>query len=140
MYHFCYRPIPVVTKAEVDEEKERLKAIDARPIKKVTEAKARKRQRMVAKLDQARQRAESIANQEDVPTNSKMREIQKVYAKARASGSKSKGKKRKGPPLDRRMKKELRATKRIAKRDGKKIGGGKSKKPQKKNGYGPRQK
>lgn len=62
--------------------------------------------------------------------NSKMREIEKVYAKARAQGAKAKGKgkARKGPPLDRRMKKELRAKKRIAKRDGKKVGGGNRKK------------
>lgn len=52
-----------MTKAEVEAEKARLRAIDARPIKKVTEAKARKAKRMAAKLDQARQRAESIANQ-----------------------------------------------------------------------------
>ncbi len=35
-----------VTKAEIEEEKERLKAVDARPIKKVAEAKARKRKRL----------------------------------------------------------------------------------------------
>jgi hypothetical protein len=39
------RPIPQVTKAEVEAEKARLAAIDARPIKKVAEAKARKRKR-----------------------------------------------------------------------------------------------
>jgi len=123
----------MVTKAEVEEEKARLRAIDARPIKKVTEAKARKQKRVAMKLDSARQRAEGIANQEDVPMKSKMREIQKVYAKARAAGAKVKqGKARKGPPLDKRMKKELRAKKRIEKRDGKRgakssTGGGKGK-------------
>lgn len=35
--HFC--PIMPVTKEEVREEKDRLKAIDARPIKKIAEAK-----------------------------------------------------------------------------------------------------
>lgn len=58
-----YRPILPVTKAEVEEEKARLRAIDARPMKKVAEAKARKRRRLQTKLTQAREKAESIANQ-----------------------------------------------------------------------------
>ena len=40
------RPPPAITQEEVQEEKARLKAIDARPIKKVAEAKARKQKRM----------------------------------------------------------------------------------------------
>ncbi len=40
------RPPPAITQEEVQEEKARLKAIDARPIKQVTEAKARKQKRM----------------------------------------------------------------------------------------------
>lgn len=51
------RPIPPVTKAEIEEEKERLRAIDARPIKKIAEAKARKKQKLVMRLDQARKKA-----------------------------------------------------------------------------------
>ena len=42
--HSC-RPPPVISQEEVQEEKARLKAIDARPIKKVAEAKARKQKR-----------------------------------------------------------------------------------------------
>lgn len=40
------RPPPAITQEEVQEEKARLKAIDARPIKKVAEAKARKQKHM----------------------------------------------------------------------------------------------
>ncbi len=56
-----------------------------------------------------------------MPNNSKMREIAKLYAKARATGAgkgkdgKSKGGKggkSRGPPLDRRMKKDKKSMKR----------------------------
>ncbi|KAI8471074.1 MAG: adoMet-dependent rRNA methyltransferase spb1 [Monoraphidium minutum] len=119
------RPIPMVTKAEVEAQKAEMMAINARPIKKVMEAKARKRKRVQAKLDSARQKANSIASQEDVPMASKMREIEKLYAKARAGGGAKKGKKdgkRKGPPLDKRMLKDRRGAKKAERRGG---GGGK---------------
>ncbi len=57
------RPIMPVTKEEVRAEKERLKTVDSRPIKKVAEAKMRKQRRLVSKLTQAREKAETIANQ-----------------------------------------------------------------------------
>lgn len=47
--HGCDRPPPVISQEEVQAEKERLKAIDARPIKKVAEAKARKQKRMAVR-------------------------------------------------------------------------------------------
>ncbi|MEW5303990.1 MAG: hypothetical protein WDW36_006633 [Sanguina aurantia] len=126
------RPISMVSKSEVAEEKERLRAIDARPIKKVAEAKARKQMRVVKKMTIARNKATVIADQEDVPMKSKMREIEKVYAKARAStkgrdgkGDKGKkGKKGKGrskDPMDNRLKKD----KMDAKRQDRKAGKGK---------------
>ncbi len=45
------------------------------------------------KMEAARAKAEAISGQEDLPMNSKMKEIQKLMAKARASG-KGKGKKK----------------------------------------------
>lgn len=48
------RPIDPVTKEEIEEEKARLRAIDARPLKKVAEAKARKKKRAAAALAKAR--------------------------------------------------------------------------------------
>lgn len=138
------RPAPQITAEEYKAAKEEMRAIDARPIRKVVEAKARKRKRMQAKLTQARQKAESIANQEDVPMKAKMREIEKLYAKARATGSKSKKpgggsrsdqyKKKKGPPLDARMRKDKRGMDAAVRRNkakgrappkGAKAGGGK---------------
>ena len=52
-----------MTKEEIEEEKARLRAIDARPIKKVAEAKARQRKRVVSKLATAGEKAEAIAAQ-----------------------------------------------------------------------------
>jgi AdoMet-dependent rRNA methyltransferase SPB1 len=111
------RPAPQITAEEYKAAKEQLRAIDARPIKKVAEAKARKRKRLQAKLVQARQKAEAIANQEDVPMKSKMREIEKLYAQAKSGRKSGKGKKKpsrndqykkKGPRLDARMRKDRR--------------------------------
>ncbi|KAL0044666.1 hypothetical protein WJX82_004707 [Trebouxia sp. C0006] len=135
------KPPPAITQEEVQEEKARLKAIDARPIKKVAEAKARKQKRMATKMEAARAKAEAISGQEDLPMGSKMKEIQKLMAKARASG-KGKGKKKatrsdqykKTKPLDRRMMSDKRAINHKAKKKaakkskpkGKKNNGGKS--------------
>jgi AdoMet-dependent rRNA methyltransferase SPB1 len=86
------------------------------------------------RLDAARAKATSVAAQEDVPMASKMKEIEKIYAKARAmngpgkrgskGGGKAKGDKRKGPALDKRMKKDKRAMKAAGKRAGGKKGRG----------------
>ena len=93
------------------------------------------------KMEAARAKAEAISGQEDLPMNSKMKEIQKLMAKARASG-KGKGKKKatksdqykKTKPLDRRMMSDKRAINHKAKKKaakkskpkGKKNNGGKS--------------
>lgn len=111
--HPPHSPIIELTKQELDDAKEALKAVNARPIKKVAEAKARKRKRLADKLAAARQKAEAIAGQDDVPAASKMREIERVMAKARATGGKGKKKggrnsKRKGPPLDSRLRADKR--------------------------------
>lgn len=125
------RAAPQITAEEYKAAREELKAIDARPIKKVAEAKARKRKRLQGKLTQARQKAESIANQEDVPMKAKMREIEKVYAQARSGGKKKKGGggrneqyKKKGPPLDARLRKDKRGLDAAARRNKAKGRGG----------------
>jgi len=126
-------PIPQISGSEYAEAKAALKAIDARPIKKVAEAKARKRNKLTMRLNTARQKAEAIANQDDVPMKSKMRDIEKLYAAAKSGGKGGKGKgkksssrsdqyKKKGPPLDARLKKDRRGMKAAEKR-AKKSGG-----------------
>ena len=110
-----------------------------RDIKKVAEAQARKRKRLQAKLTQARQKAEAVANQEDVPMKAKMREIEKLYAQARNDSKKGGVKKKggggradqyksKGPPLDARMRKDKRGMDAADRRNkAKGRGGGKGK-------------
>ena len=78
------RPPPVYSEKDLAEANERLAAVDTRSIKKVAEAKWRKKKRAEAKMAQARKRASTIMEQDDVPDVSKAREIEKIYAKAKA--------------------------------------------------------
>lgn len=113
-----YRSVAPVTRAEVEEQKAELRALNSRPIKKVAEAKARKRKRMAQRLTSARKRAEGILAHDDTSMGSRMREVSKIYAKARSEDGKWKqGKKkkstrrnskRKGPPMDSRLRADRR--------------------------------
>ena len=109
------RPPPVYDAADLAEANERLASVDTRSIKKVAEAKFRKKKRAEAKMSQARKRASTIMEQDDVPDVSKVREIEKIYAKARTA---ARGKRREikhvvarkvhkgnagGPSVDKRM-------------------------------------
>ncbi|KAJ3090834.1 AdoMet-dependent rRNA methyltransferase spb1 [Quaeritorhiza haematococci] len=122
-----------VTKEAVDIIRQRMKALNARPIKKVLEAKARKKTRALRRLEKMQKKAQVIADDEDTPDSSKIKEISKLMARAASSRAKSekpkvkvvvaKGANRalKGRPrgvkgrykmVDPRMKKEVRAEKR----------------------------
>lgn len=120
------RPAPVITGTEFNEAKRQLQTIDARPIKKIAEAKARKKKRLQTKLTQARQKAEAVANQQDVPASAKMREIEKIYKQAKFGSNKKKKPsrsdqyKRKGPALDARLRSDRRGLKAAEKRNKKK--------------------
>lgn len=109
------RPPPVYDQKDLDEANERLAAVDTKSIKKVAEAKFRKKKKAEKKMAQARQRASTIMEQDDVPDVSKVREIEKIYAKARTA---ARGKRREikhvvarkfhkgnagGPSVDKRM-------------------------------------
>lgn len=95
--------------------------INARPVKKVAEAKARKKRRVLKKLEQARQKATAIADQEDISNKSKQKSMERVYKKALATPKKGKinvvvAKKGVGAKggqgrvvVDRRLKKDSRA-------------------------------
>jgi len=65
------------------EEKQEIKAYNARPSKKVEEAKNRKKKRLVKAMQKVRSKAQIIADQ-DLNEQTKMRQIQKMYAKEKS--------------------------------------------------------
>lgn len=113
-----YQPIKPITKEEVVAIKAQFKEINARPAKKVAEAKARKKRAAMRKLEKIRKKANSIADQTEIPDRSKRRMIEQLYKKATPQKPKKefvvakKGvqvKAGKGKVLvDRRMKKDAR--------------------------------
>ena len=116
---FTTKILPV-TKEQIQEERERNMAIAARPIKKVMEAKARKKIKLVRAAQKASNKADQVANDTDLSDKAKMRALQKLYDKGVAvkrpravsvigrKGAVGKGKGTK--IVDKRMKKDHPAT------------------------------
>lgn len=121
------RQLPV-SKEMVAEYRARMKEINARPVKKIAEAKARKKRKEMKRLEKARKKAEAICDTVDVSEKEKMNQIRSLYKKAALKGKpkevkyvvakKSQAAKRmkrpagvKGPYkiVDQRMKKDLRS-------------------------------
>ena len=75
------RPLPV-TKAEVNDFKEKLRAINSRPIKKIAEAQSRKKQAAVRRWEKLKAKAEVISNAETGSQEAKLRTIAKLYKKS----------------------------------------------------------
>lgn len=128
-----------ITKEAAIAIKEKMKALNARPIKKVAEAKARKKMRSVARLEKIKKKAGVIVDDGDKSEKDKADEIAKlmrkvskkpktkpqvtlVYAsgKNRALSGRPKGVKGKYKMVDGVMKNEQRALRRIAKKHQKK--------------------
>ena len=125
------------------EMKARFQSLAAKPIKKVAEARARKRTRAEARLKAAKKRAEAVANDPDMSAGRKLKEVERAMARASkqkrpdkvyvvASKSKSGVRKATSAPkgatkgsrvvsVDARMKKDKRAAKSRAKKQ-KKFG------------------
>jgi AdoMet-dependent rRNA methyltransferase SPB1 len=113
-------PVKPVTKEEIAAMKAQFKEIDARPAKKVAEAKARKKRVAMRKLEKVRKKANAISDQPDISDRSKSKQIDRLYKNAVPKRPKKeyvvakKGvqvKTGKGKVLvDRRMKKDLRKT------------------------------
>ncbi|KAL7082729.1 hypothetical protein ACP275_14G120100 [Erythranthe tilingii] len=76
------QPIKPITKEEVAAMQAQFKEIDARPAKKVAQAKARKKRAASRKLEKVRKKANTISDQADISDRSKMKMIDQLYKKA----------------------------------------------------------
>eukprot|EP00268_Persea_americana_P012124 TRINITY_DN1508_c0_g1_i2.p1 TRINITY_DN1508_c0_g1~~TRINITY_DN1508_c0_g1_i2.p1 ORF type:complete len:850 (-),score=220.80 TRINITY_DN1508_c0_g1_i2:304-2853(-) len=76
------RSIKPVTKDEIAAMRAQFREIDARPAKKVAEAKARKKRATMRKLEKVRQKANVISDQTDISDRSKNKMIDRLYKKA----------------------------------------------------------
>jgi len=119
------KPMLPITKDIAQQIKQRFMDINARPIKKVAEAKARKKKRAINRLEKLKTKASNIVKSSDMSEREKMKQIEKlyhsnpnkmkpsrVYVVSRKYQS-APGRKSKGPVkvVDPRMKKDLRAEK-----------------------------
>eukprot|EP01089_Gocevia_fonbrunei_P004488 TRINITY_DN14500_c0_g1_i1.p1 TRINITY_DN14500_c0_g1~~TRINITY_DN14500_c0_g1_i1.p1 ORF type:complete len:158 (-),score=49.80 TRINITY_DN14500_c0_g1_i1:144-617(-) len=73
------KPKLPITKEEVEAMKARAREINARPMKKVAEAKARKQRRKRKQIEKVKEQAQSIANQSEMTELEKIRQIQQLY-------------------------------------------------------------
>ncbi|RRT78956.1 hypothetical protein B296_00026334 [Ensete ventricosum] len=76
------QPMKPITREEVAAMRAQFREIDARPAKKVAEAKARKKRAAMRKLEKVRQKANTIADQTDISERSKSKMIDQLYKKA----------------------------------------------------------
>lgn len=125
------RPITAAGAAAI---KEKMRALNARPIKKVQEAKDRKKFKAAQRLQKLRKKSALMADEDGVTEKDKAQGIAKLMAKAGKKRPKRKiqvvvargGNKGQGRPkgvkgrykvVDARLKKDVRAQKRTAKRN-----------------------
>jgi len=76
------QPIKPISKEEINAMKKQFKEIDARPAKKVAEAKARKKRDAMRKLEKVRKKANAISDQTEISDRSKRKQIEQLYKKA----------------------------------------------------------
>lgn len=126
-----HRPITAAGAAAI---KEKLRALNARPIKKVREAKDRKRFRAAQRLEKLRKKSALVADEEGISEKDKAQNIAKLMSKAakkkpkqqvklvvakggnRGISGRPRGIKGKYKIVDARLKKDVRADKRLAKK------------------------
>ncbi len=120
------RPQLPITKEMVEAVKERFRDLASKPIKKVAEARARKKQQSVKRLAKAKAKAAEVLDAPDLTAKSKMKAIAKIYKGAQPKNpgkiyaiatqtgkNKFAGAKKGGniKLVDKRMKKDKRAQK-----------------------------
>lgn len=124
-----------ISKAAAMAIKEKMRAFNARPIKKVREAKARKKFKTAQRMEKMKKKSDMLANDENMTEKEKADSISRLMSKAarkkpdrpaaklvvarglnRGIKGRPKGVKGRYRIVDPRMKKELRAQKRVAQR------------------------
>jgi len=80
--HWKNRTPVQITKDMVEEYKKRQMEINARPIKKVAEAKARKKKKAMKQMEKVKKKAEAVVEREGMGEKEKALEIRKMYKKA----------------------------------------------------------
>lgn len=126
------KPNRPITKAAAAAIKEKMRAVNARPIKKVMEAKGRKKMKAAQKLERLRKKSALLEEDNALSERDKAQEIQKLMSKAakkkpkkevklvvakganRGISGRPRGVKGKYKIVDARMKKDIRAQKRQA--------------------------
>lgn len=85
-----YKPNLPITKEAVAALREKQRALDARPIKKIAEAKARKKFKAHQRLEKALKKAEGVNATADMSEREKAQQIEKVMRKGASSSKKAK--------------------------------------------------
>ena len=76
-----YKPNLPVTKEAIQALRAKLRALDARPIKKIAEAKGRKKMKAAQKLEKAMKKAEGVNETSDMTEREKAKQIEKLMQK-----------------------------------------------------------
>lgn len=85
-----YKPNIPITKEAVAALRAKQRALDARPIKKIAEAKARKKFKAAQRLEKAMKKAEGVNATTDMSEREKAQQIEKVMRKGLSAGKKAK--------------------------------------------------